>query len=849
MKINIKRQASVLSLPSDFISLQDITRDGKLHYVVKYEVNVPKAVKLKAFLVKINVNSRSSELREVSNIANLNPQGVLTSLLRAQTDKVEANRAYNNDVIHSILSDITSKVPNDKTRSLTTDNAQNNQDGETEQFLFKRKGYRIVKASELTNKNVAQPILQTPLFQSRTALGAVSTQQSCMDLILNYKIDPSSIGAKADLILDTKQAQQGVSRSLTGIHQKIASESLEGAAKLSLQLLTSVLSQNEKVESQAGLTDEDYVYVEFEEQTNSVIVEEDLFINISDVGDQFYLTFQLQDINEIEVQTISSLVRHSSLLAAFILPTIPPYIKGKLAGSAVRLDIKQLDPNAIGVFLYRKVIRLHSVSNDSDYVLVAKIPLKSEDGFRHYIDNISSLGAPVIYRVVSYNRQDYKSSEFSSVVVSGQKPEGNSTVLSKSTFLSLSAKILDKTIQLELNNLPPGVCSARVYRRDLSRKDRIEESLQIGNVILLSALVTPDMRFYVTDTAPVDQRIYEYRVLLTFKDGSELWSSAPVEIQFTPVVNSLVSTTASPLRAVNVGSELDVQFNLASQIIEGKLDKIKHAMEQQGLISLFQSDLVENKASLQNLLAYGIKRTNLTTSEVEDLGIFLGNAFSDRTARITKGAKALQPSHEYEYTITTYFRSAATLLPTFLQTVTNRISPARSYSYLPSKWLHPLTLQAGSIVTASTLRRNHANTDFTFGTIGSILNLRIALDQETPSVQKATSSSLGKGKVLLQWELKGRPNQVDHFLIIREEMGMFSIAGKAHALTDTKSIQFIDVTTPKQIIAANTKKNMPSVTNNGFILSEKAITYHITPVLYNYVYGATIKTAPLITRN
>jgi hypothetical protein len=219
---------------------------------------------------------------------------------------------------------------------------------------------------------------------------------------------------------------------------------------------------------------------------------------------------------------------------------------------------------------------------------------------------------------------------------------------------------------------------------------------------------------------------------------------------------------------------------------------------------------------------------------VEDMGIFMGSEFSDRTQGAGKGVKPVQAGCEYEYAITTHFRSAQTLLGTFELTVTDTTNPARSYSYSPAKWQNPIILGEGNIVSTTSLQRNHSSSSFTSATVGSVIHLRLSLAVNTPLIQNALAIPMGSNKVLVQWELKGNAKEIDHFLITREELGMNVVVGKAHAMTDSKTIQFVDCFESKKVDRRESY--------------EGAVAYLITPVLYDYTLGATTKTLQIIVK-
>lgn len=829
MKVTIARQNGILTLPADAVSFQELTKEGKFHYRIKYNVNALRAIRNKTYFVKISVSTTSPDVKNASTFLGTTGAELVQSLLRQTVNKIEAGRAFTKGLVTAITSDITSKFPNDQTKAIF-----NLKQGET---LFKKTQHKLVKASELTRQNISQPIHQIPLYQptSNEVSQGISPSELANTLLLKTGVDPAVVGQKTNLVLDTHKAKGGVAQSLGGMAKLGVSTALDGHSRAALGILAAATRPNTRPSDQLGLANDELVVVPYTEETNNLVVEEDLFIDSSAIGDQFYLLFQLHNGAGLEMDAISTLVQHSRNVAIASLPVIPPFLSATPCVGYNRLELKQLDRNGAGVIIYRKVVDLQTVSLENGFVQVAKFPIRPGDGTRWYEDRLPSM-KPVIYRAIAYNRDEFKSSEFTSAMCTPVSKflSTRSRAELRKNFLSLHAKIAGKSIQLELNDVPPSVLAMKVYRRDLTLSQSVEEAEQIGNLILMPELPTPDMRFYVTDETLVDRRDYEYLVRLVYRDGVELWANPPVQIRYNPVTSGILTTTSSPMRVVNVGLEQDIQFTLSTAVTEGKLDQVQKAMAKQGILGFFQDDIVNNREYLQSLVAYHIKRSNLTTSEVEDMGIFMGSDFSDRTLGAGKGVKPVKAGYEYEYEITTYFRSSQTLLATFELTVEDTTNPDRTYTYSPMKWQNPITLREGNVVSPESLQRNHATSEFSASTVGSVIHLRLSLAEPTPLVQNAEANPIGIGKVLLQWELKGNTKEIDHFLITREELGMTTVAGKAHSLSDSKLIQFIDSFEGK------------NVDKQGYY--EGAVSYTITPVLFDYSLGVATKTQQIIVK-
>jgi hypothetical protein len=350
MRINIDRQSGILSLPSDVATLEDLTKNGMYRYSVKYRVDVAKAIRSNAMVVKIHVSNSPPDSRDVVGFTRLNTNQIIQNLLTRQTQRVEMNRAFAQNYVTTITSDITAVVPNDKAKTLSISKlAKNLTDprvASPQPFLFQNTRFELAKAIDLTQQNISQPILQTPLFQPLLSevAPALPPQEHGFDLVMRHGIDPSSVTSATTLYANTEKARAGVVQRPRGVAHEVLQGAFLGAVQPSFGLLSTILGdRRSRPNDQTGLANNDCVHVLVTEQTNIKTIEENLFLNLSDLGDQFYLIFSLQELSGVEVERVSVLVQHSRNVAVFTLPTIPPFVSVTIRNSSNRLEIKQLD--------------------------------------------------------------------------------------------------------------------------------------------------------------------------------------------------------------------------------------------------------------------------------------------------------------------------------------------------------------------------------------------------------------------------------------------------------------------------------------------------------------------------
>ena len=234
-------------------------------------------------------------------------------------------------------------------------------------------------------------------------------------------------------------------------------------------------------------------------------------------------------------------------------------------------------------------------------------------------------------------------------------------------------------------------------------------------------------------------------------------------------------------------------------------------------------ELSDEKDKFQNLLAYDVSRINLTTGQQESFGVINSKIFSDRDEGTVKNVKPLEDGMEYKYIVSTYFRSIDTLLKSYSKEIIDINN--NSYTLYPSIWRHPITLEYGNIVNDSSLKKNHSNNQFTFGKIANITETNASLLNILPSIKEAHATKISDKSVLLQWKIQGNVKRFDHFLIILEILGMKSIIGKSHNITNSNYFQFID-----------------KLENN----ENGKLKYYIVPVFYDYSKGSDFETNEVI---
>jgi len=813
MKVSLKKETNIIDIPEEGVAnLLEITNSGYFKYELNYRVDPRKAVQNKAITVKIFATTKPFTKQPTKLLIQFNPDLLIKNLLQKSSLNKDQGRSQVSNVFFTYISDISAKIPNDKTASVG---------GLKPGIIKTEKSVRLKPAQELTESNIIMPILENNIS---TALVPTSIERSVpvarsasLQLLTQRRIDPAKVsGARTQTIQSARKVAGGITSQP---NKSLAKIPLSDTQKVSL---LGNLTNKINLSNHLQLRPTDFINVMVDSPRTTLDIQEILEIptGLLQVS-EFFLVLQLVDNNGVEIQTINVSVPHAKNVTNLEIPVLPPtmaVLQSGIPGKNV-VQVKQLDPNAAGVAIYRKEIKKGIPVIDSAYTFIGNIPAVNGQDFKRLEDAVNNFNV-ILYRGIPYNSSGVLSSEFDSVVAQPIKKRSSGKYERRHNFVSILGEVVTGAISIEIRDIPPGVCLVKLYRRNLS----IFESTWnlVTNPFLVSNQET-GAPIFATDNNVKQNRIYEYKVELLYPDGDIEDASNNLIIEYEPATANIVETTVSKPNVVQTGTEIDVQFTLASSLIPGDVDFVKKTLESQGLLSYYQDGITEDRDKLENIIAYGIKRANITTGETEDFGIVADKQFSDRKFGAVKSVKPPEAGYEYRYYVTTYFRKAETTLDKVTRPVV--VTQNLSYSLIPAKWLHPIALRKGSISTEGSRKKNHAKTTFSFGAVGNILTTNVSLANILPAVAEAKAQKLGKNSNLIQWRVQGQVTKIDHFIIILEMLGMRTVVGKSHNISETNYFQFVD-----QL-------------DNG---EHGKLTYFIIPVFYDFTRGTEVPTNEVV---
>lgn len=818
MKVFLRKESNIISpIESDGISLESISENGNFVYEVSYSIDPKKALSKDCVIVRISATS-SVLARKASKIFNTkSPDVIIKNILQKTSFSKDSTRSQASNVFFTYRSDFTSRIPNDQTNILGKKTIAG-----LPEFLFKKKTVKLVSTKDLKDSNSIVPVLENNISTSILSqeLAANEVQRSpatsktvSTNLAFLKSIDPATIsGARTNTIQSAQKGSSGVV-SLPSTRTK----NLSGTEKVSLlgNLLNVVNPQN------ISQIQNSLINVLVTQPTNDLEIKETLEIPFSLLqADEFFFVFELVDKNGIVVQDFNVSVPHSRNVANLKIPYLPPLIEVLQTGVSAKnvINVKQLDPNATGIAVYRKEHKIGMPITNSQYTLVARVPTVKGNGFVRVEDVVNNYNS-ILYRAIPYNSNNIMSSEFSA---KGAKPLTLKTKSSskRRNFISLTASVLISGIQVEIRDVPSGVCTVTLYKKDKTIAQQTRTLVTSPIKIESRETQTPIL---VLDSNVKENRVYEYFCDLLYPDGTLVSGSSVTSVKFNPITANIVSTRVSAPTVVQDGDFYDVEFEISSEISLSNQDRVKKALESQGLLSYFNDAVSGEKEKLQRIIAYGVKRINLTLGTTEDFGVATSGNFSDKVNGLTSGVLPLESGNEYRYEISTFFRSAETTLSTATRTV--QVSQNVSYELQPQKWLHPYTLKTGVLISERSIARNHSEDLFSFGTVGDITSTTVSLAKILPSIIEAKAQKLFKGQTLVKWRVQGNITKIDHFIITLEMSGMKTVVGKSHNISESNYFQFVDVL------------------DSG---EHGSLKYAIIPVYFDYSRGTEVVTNEVV---
>lgn len=817
MYFRFERRYNLLQVDDTFARLKQVHQNGDLEFEFNYHISQREAVKRESMVVQVSVSSRTIRRKSITDTvtqSQLNGRQLVDNIRTQVIDAKTSIKQQEEFIVASRKSDISSKINNEILGQLRSSTASINK-------LSKPK-LKLVSSADVKESNESRPVLHMSahraidnvhhLLSSSLVLNAQAVMH---DMITKQGVDPSHVTEMTHRSITAIDSIGGLLRKSRApeVNQSSATQLLHHHVFPTDAILHPITTTD--------VVDSARVHVLMHEINDNVDVPITVIIpsnrRLLDGKDNshFFVKFELiHGRTGLAIDTVTKPLDVARHVQLYFTPRKPPIVtiaKSEVS-SRVNLEIKQLDRGATSVQVFKKNV-FNSVTDIEDYTLMGTFNV------RH---NEQSLLVPVemprnsvaIYRVVPVGSLGTIGNEYTNVVI---KPPRYRSIKA----VALVAQSIETGILVEARKIPPNVVAIefQVLNKTLFEKTYRNVS---GDVIFIDDAAKTADHVTALDSSTVPGHVYEYVARLIYRDGSSE-RSGNATIEFNQPAPGRVDTRITNL-SVSHTPEPTVRFNLLTEIVDTNQDIIKALLNRQDIFEQFKDDVMREREFLKNLIAHNVQRVDLTTGAREDFGVVTVLNFDDELLRKNQSIPPLKLGHKYRYEVTALLRSPESMFETLQKSVTDSITK-KPYTFSPSKFMHPIALKRGVLVTTSGLKTRFSKEAMSHGAIGATESIEVSFDESAARVVDASAARFDQSLNVITWKLQGSIDQVDHFLIMKEVHGVRTIVGKAHSEFSYGNCQYLHQISKRD---------------------EGSLVYVIVPVFNDYKIGAGIFTNAVI---
>ena len=570
-------------------------------------------------------------------------------------------------------------------------------------------------------------------------------------------------------------------------------------------------------------------------------------IDITKTGDSCYFCFDVIDYegNIIQRVKIKGNIKGAKVNSAY--PMSAPIINAIASGpSSAKLSVSQTDPRASTVKIYKKEIIggcLSAYKKYPEWKLVSSVTCtKNRDAFLTVKKKPFST---LIYRAVSEG-MGMVSTECGTCTVKAENYVMATNGDLHNGYLLLSnsqnndAVILtmtndDGSITISLTSIQGyNIHSVRLVYWDITNRKANDEmntafpSMPLGVWSTISTSDSSSTDFI--HKSPRDGHIYKYRAIFRNMDGTTSHSKTTAVHTYrrpeTSGINFIVGNAAA--RKVGAGSEdINVTIPVSASLMVDGMQEIISTIEKNNAFTSFAEDIKNNRGRFKDLLKINVRRMNVDTGVVYDLGVHSPKTFIDNLDASRRNSNAPGPVRGTRY------RYELTLLRTSIFDILRGVELTQkdpetliSYKQKVSKFLNSKTLRTGILPPSNIeFSNNDINVEPLMQSFvnGSTAVIRY-VDAYVPPAGYSNIHDLsaaviypGEYLVRLSWSFPENDiKKVDHFQIYATYLSTRAIVGIAHPFGTGGRFEFTD----KKLGSAIGKR-----------------TYQVIPVYNDYTVG------------
>ena len=720
-------------------------------------------------------------------------------------------------------------------------------------------------------------------FQSAVWKSVSLTKKSPTELIMGYAKDP--------VIPSDLNFSGIISNGQKPLN--ISSREVSLAKKLCLGFKS---SSRTRKSSQSDATTE-YVAV----QTRKVLKYIEIPVEISipesatlDAG----ITIKIDALNSTGqiVDTKKKDFNHSEKKSGFYSTSVPPSINAKISTTGdIQVSVKQIDKDADYLRVYRKYVSEESISNGEKFKLINKFSgtdASDESGEKEFIDTLGKVnGSSIMYRAVSFTSSGGGSGAFSDFVLDISQLV-NSSKKSSADFLqgSIVCKVQKEGILISVPEIKGDRGASFIEKRRQEDGFKSVEKISNSNDGQRSSRVSSEYTFLDRDVN--HGFTYHYNIMYITEHGTEK-RLQPTKIEYKFIfgdadlsVNAINSSQkSSPVKSavkltMNIGAIKSLDMEQASSDALSEYSRSKAAsasskeravkdaeeiskvsrvaktgraglkdesllaeyLKSRGKVEEEASSSVKNEIE-KNIYSIEVQRTDLSTGEKTDVGIFMpGETYEDTTG--------LESGKSYEYTfqelkmpMDTYseivtktsvssgeldFKSGKTL--TIAKDSTDKDSSFED-NYR-SKFLDQSATIDGVIVSSMARARSPVTT-LQKNPSGVSKTVKVTIPKEKTKILNASASAISNKRVAIKWIAAGskyinNETDIDFFIITAKKLDQVYPVLTCHG-ENIGSGNFIAI----------------DDTQDKFV---GEVSYFITPIYNNASVGDTVDAGTVLVR-
>lgn len=207
----------------------------------------------------------------------------------------------------------------------------------------------------------------------------------------------------------------------------------------------------------------------------------------------------------------------------------------------------------------------------------------------------------------------------------------------------------------------------------------------------------------------------------------------------------------------NVSFKIDYSFKKSDN------DILKNLLSSLDSFSLFSDEFSKIKTELEPVVAFQVIRVNLSNGNHDDLGILSSNSFNDIVQSKASGASLIDVRATYRYEIKPLIRFPETVLKNLLKTIE---SSNKQFTFQPSKFLHPKSLETGTLFSDLGLKTLFSQNEFEFGESSNVSIVRASFEKVIYKIFPNSITQFSNNEFLLTFAVDGDVKNIHHYDVI-----------------------------------------------------------------------------------